>query len=124
MKTGANPESDSIVDADAAKATGRRAEEREAIVPALPTSDPFVEAKEEEEVKVKVAGGVARENDCVASWDGAKEGDERDATPKEGSAESVSSGGNTSPESSDDDEDFLDLLVDTLDGEFDPNLLL
>lgn len=118
MKTGANPESDSIVDADAAEATGRRAEEREAIVPALPTSDPSVEAKEEEEIKVNVVGGVARENDCVASWDRAKE------TPKEGSAESVSSGGNTSFESSDDDQDFLDLLVDTLDGEFDPNLLL
>lgn len=29
-----------------------------------------------------------------------------------------------SPESSDDDIDFLDLLVDSLDGEFDPDLLI
>jgi hypothetical protein len=28
------------------------------------------------------------------------------------------------PDISDDDEDFLDLLVDTLDGDFDPNLLI
>lgn len=30
----------------------------------------------------------------------------------------------SSPESTDDDGDFLDLLVDTLDGEFDPELLI
>lgn len=30
----------------------------------------------------------------------------------------------SSPESSDDDIDFLDLLVDSLDGEFDPDLLI
>lgn len=33
-------------------------------------------------------------------------------------------GGSSASDTSDDDEDFLDLLVDSLDGEFDPNLLL
>lgn len=35
----------------------------------------------------------------------------------------ITTSDSSSPESSD-DEDFLDLLVDTLDGEFDPELLI
>lgn len=38
-------------------------------------------------------------------------------------ANDITTSDSSSPESSD-DEDFLDLLVDTLDGEFDPELLI
>jgi len=87
-------------------------------LPILSVSDSFVKTLESEDVSSTVDSDSSDENlvkvTCLNK-----------ATYPEttGEGESVCEGG-CDLGLSDEDQDFLDLLVDTLDGEFDPNLLL
>lgn len=87
-------------------------------LPTLPVLNSLVKIQETEEVCSIVSSGTSGEKSsevaCLS-----------EAADKEKEKEGKSScGGSTALDLSDDDEDFLDLLVDTFEGEFDPNLLL
>jgi hypothetical protein len=96
-------------------------------LPDLPTRKASAKGKVGgEDVGGKVPGSGSREDvpvEATASVDKDKTPEEKemDISPIKIDASSLES---SSPECSDDDGDFLDLLVDTLDGEFDPELLI
>jgi len=87
-------------------------------LPILSVSDSFVKTLESEDVSSTVSSDTSDENPVkVACLNKAT----CPEITEEG--ESVCEGASDLG-LSDEDQDFLDLLVDTLDGEFDPNLLL
>lgn len=87
-------------------------------LPTLPVLNSLVKIQETEEVSSIVSSGTSGEKSFEVTR-------LSKATDKETAKEGKSDyGGSTALNLSDDDEDFLDLLVDTLEGEFDPNLLL
>ena len=110
MKTGAHLDSD--------QAFGNT-QQRQG--PGLPTRNSQAKGTEETE-----AGGFARDDKAMTE---ATHGTGREKTAQDAGYETPKSDGELSSLASgavdsSDDEDFLDLLVDTLDGEFDPALLI
>ena len=105
--------------------------EEEKQLPALPKCDPLVTTKEVDGMasggSVVSDGGASEVVPTEATKGAMTQGTMNQApkTTEDVAALSVDPSPPTcSPESSDDDGDFLDLLVDTLDGEFDPELLI
>lgn len=87
-------------------------------LPGLPACDPQVKKEEEREEVGSVASTATISEEASAKTEEASlEHVELDLA-KQGDVSSLES------PSSDDDEDFLDLLVDTLEGDFDPDLLI
>lgn len=91
-------------------------------LPSLPTCDPLVKTKEGEEAlgTVLSSGGpeeapIEMATIATQALNQVETVDAKDDVPIFESS---------SPESSHVDEDFLDLLVNTLDGDFDPDLLI
>mmetsp|Transcript_2881 Transcript_2881/g.4978 ORF Transcript_2881/g.4978 Transcript_2881/m.4978 type:complete len:101 (-) Transcript_2881:213-515(-) len=91
-------------------------------IPALPKRTSSASDSESgEKVSVGMADDVS-EAKSVSSDDTKNQVSIQEAVMEDSCGGSIS--GSSGSETSDNDEDFLDLLVDTLDGEFDPNLLL
>jgi len=118
--TGANFDSKGV-EAAAVVPKVQTEEQQQGKFPGLPVTSSKVK---DEGVGIKV-GTVAKGAEAVASSSVIVAGA---PTPEVGAAvcavDDVTSLESSSPESSDDDEDLLDLLVDTLDGEFDPDLMI
>jgi len=92
--------------------------------PVVPTCNPVAKNKEADEEGGSVSSSVAQEgglNEMTAKNE-AEIHDAMDPIAIKDMAHPPQAV--VTPESSEDDGDLLDLLVDTLDGEFDPNLLI
>jgi len=119
--TGANFDSKGVEAAAVVPKVQAEEQQQHGKFPGLPVRSSKVKV---EGVGMEV-GTVAKGADAVASSSGIVAGA---PTPEVGAAvcavDDATSLESSSPESSDDDEDLLDLLVDTLDGEFDPDLMI
>jgi hypothetical protein len=111
VKTGASPSATTLADA---QGNGDEEQAPRQQPPTLPQVDPKAQDEEVENEVQSADGGATAHDESKAEIGEASDDGSSDATflPESPSSESG------------DDEDFLDLLVDTLDGDFDPNLLI